>query len=64
MISAEEARKETTKNLETFRNIFAIELVYIENKIREAIKQGAYSISNDGNLSAQSRKLLKMRDLR
>jgi hypothetical protein len=56
MISAEEARKETTKNLETFSTV---ELEDVEKKIREAIKQGNYSISDDGRLSEQSRKALE-----
>jgi hypothetical protein len=56
MISAEEARKETTKNLETFSTI---ELADIEKEIREAIKQGNYSISNNGCLSGQSIKALE-----
>jgi hypothetical protein len=56
MITAEEARKETTNNLENF---LTIELEDIEKKIREAIKQGYYSISEDGYLSSQSIKALE-----
>lgn len=56
MITAEEARKETTKNLETFSTI---ELVTIEKKIREAIKQGYYEIPCDGCLSKQTKKILE-----
>jgi hypothetical protein len=56
MISAKEARSETNKNLENF---LTIELEDVEKKIREAIKQGRYSISENGCLSNQSIKALE-----
>jgi hypothetical protein len=56
MISAEEARKETSKNLETFSTV---QLRNIEKKIKEAIEQGSYSISCDGYLAGQSMNVLE-----